>query len=121
MFANFEKTMLIKDELVAQQERNLEYQKNAKAKATDQLDLRMKELNGDPALANQNLDKYLKEGYHKTVSDLEIARNLTQGEVDELRRQIKRTRDEIERLTKENEHLADQVAGDVPRTATNKK
>lgn len=120
-FSNYEKTMLIKDELVAQQERNLEYQKNAKAKAEEQLELRKKELNGDPALANLNLDKYLKEGYHKSVGDLESDRNLTQGEVDDLRRQIKRTRDEIERLTKENERLADQLAGDAPRTATNKK
>lgn len=120
-FSNYEKTMLIKDELVAQQERNLEYQKNAKAKAIEQLDLRMRELNGDPALANQNLDKYLVEGYHKSVGDMEINRNLTQGEVDELRRQIKRTRDEIERLTKENERLADQGAGDVPRAAANQK
>lgn len=121
MFANYEKTMLIKDELVAQQERNLEYQKKAKEKAEEQLELRKKELNGDPALANQNLDKHLKEGYHKTVGDLENNRNLTQGEVDELRRQIKRTRDEIERLTKENERLADQLAGDVPRAAANNK
>ncbi len=120
-FSNYEKTMLIKDELVAQQERNLEYQKNAKEKAIEQLDLRMKELNGDPALAKQNLDKYLIEGYHKSVGDLEGERNLTQGEVDDLRRQIKRTRDEIERLTKENERLADQAAGDVPRAAANNK
>ena len=119
-FSNYEKTMLIKDESVAQQERNLEYQKNAKAKAEEQLELRKKELNGDPALVNQNLDKYLKEGYHKTVGDLEGDRNLTQGEVDDLRRLIKRTRDEIERLTKENERLADQAAGDVPRAAVNK-
>ncbi len=113
--------MLIKDELVAQQERNLEYQKNAKAKAIEQLELRMKELQGDPTLADKNLDKYLVEGYHKTVGDLEKDRNLTQGEVDELRRQIKRTRDEIERLTKENELLADQAAGDVTRAAANQK
>ncbi len=120
-FTNYEKTMLIKDELVAQQERNLEYQKNAKAKAIEQLELRMKELQGDPTLADKNLDKYLVEGYHKTVGDLEKDRNLTQGEVDELRRQIKRTRDEIERLTKENELLADQAAGDVTRAAANQK
>ena len=120
-FSNYEKTMLIKDELVAQQQRNLEYQENAKNKATEQLAGRMKELNGDPDLAKKNLDKYLIEGYHKTVGDLEKDRNLTQGEVDDLRRQIKRTRDEIERLTKENERLADQLAGDAPRTATNEK
>jgi hypothetical protein len=120
-FSNYEKTMLIKDELVAQQQKNLEYQKNAKAKAVEQLELRKKELNGDPALANQNLDKYIIEGYHKSVADLETDRNLTQGEVDELRRQIKRTRDEIKRLTKDNERLADQAAGDVPRAAANMK
>ena len=120
-FTNYEKTMLIKDEFVAQQQRNLEYQENAKKKAVEQLAGRMKELNGDPDLAKQNLDKYLIEGYHKTVGDLEYDRNLTQGEVDDLRRQIKRTRDEIERLTKENERLADESSSGVPRTATNKQ
>ena len=120
-FSDYEQTMLIKDEFVAQQQRNLEYQENAKKKAVEQLAGRMKELNGDPDLAKQNLDKYLIEGYHKSVGDLENDRNLTQGEVDDLRRQIKRDRDEIERLTKENERRADQAAGDIPRAAANKK
>ncbi len=119
-FAEYEKSMLIKDELVAQQERNLEYQKNAKAKAEEQLDLRLKELNGDPDRANKNLDKYLIEGYHKAVADMEVTRNKVQEEVDDLRRQIKRTRDDIERLTQENERLVDEGAVGVPRTATNK-
>jgi len=120
LFADFERIMLIKDELLAQQQRNLEYQTNMKAKAEEQLGMRMKELKGDPALANQNLDKFLIAGYQQAVADLEDARNNVEAEVDDLRRQIKRTRDEIERLTKENESLADQGAGNVPRTATNK-
>lgn len=120
-FAEYEKTMLIKDELVAQQERNLEYQKNAKAKAEEQLELRIRELKGDPDKANSNLDKYLIDGLHKAVADVENSRNKSQGEVDDLRRQIKRARDEIERLTQENESLVDNATGDVPRTATNKQ
>ncbi|MBC7820454.1 MAG: hypothetical protein IAG10_26515 [Planctomycetaceae bacterium] len=120
-FSDYEKTMLIKDELVAQQQKNLADQKTAKEKAEEQLALRMKELNGDPDRATQNLDKFLIDGFHKAVADLEIARNNVQSEVDDLRRQVKRTRDEIERLTQENERLADQGAGDVPRAAANKQ
>jgi chromosome segregation ATPase len=113
--------MLLKDEFVAQQQRNLEYQQNAKTKAEEHLDLRLKELNGDPDRANQNLDKYLIAGYHKAVADLEVDRNRVQANVDELRRLVKRTRDEIDRLTRENERLADERSGEVPQTATNKQ
>lgn len=120
-FSEFEKSMLLKDELVQQQQRNLEYQQNAKAKAEEHLKLRLLELNGDPDRANQNLDKYLIDGYHKAVADLELERNKVQAEVDELRRQVKRARDEIEHLTQENERLADEGSSGVPRTATNKK
>ena len=118
-FAEYEKTMLIKDELVAQQERNLEYQKKAKEKAEEQLGERIKELNGDPDKANRNLDKYLIDGLHKAVADMETSRNKVQGDVDDLRRQIKRARDEIERLTQENERIVNDLARGVPRTATN--
>lgn len=120
-FSDYDRTMTVKDELFANQKRNLKYQEEAKAKAEEHLELRLKELHGDPARANKNLDKYLIDGLHKAVSDLELERNLVQGEVDDLRRQIKRTGDEIDRLTKDNERLASEAAGDVPRTATNKK
>lgn len=120
-FADFEVMMLRKDELLAAQQKHLELQKNAKAKAEEHLTLRMKELNGDPDQANQSLDKYLLEGYHKAVADLEIARNAVQADVDALRRQIKRTRDEIERLRQENGQLADEGSSDVPKAASNQK
>lgn len=120
-FADFEVMMLRKDELLAAQQKHLELQQNAKAKAEEHLALRMKELNGDPDQANQSLDKFLLEGYHKAVADLEIARNAVEADVDALRRQIKRTRDEIERLTQENERLADEGSSDVPKAASNQK
>lgn len=120
-FADFEVMMLRKDELLAAQQKHLQLQQNAKAKAGEHLTLRMKELNGDPDQANQSLDKYLLEGYHKAVADLEIARNAVQADVDALRRQIKRTRDEIERLTQENEQLADEGSSDVPKAASSQK
>ncbi|MFM9961070.1 MAG: hypothetical protein ACKV2Q_07575 [Planctomycetaceae bacterium] len=120
-FSEYDRVMLVKDELLAQQQLNLKYQEEAKAKAEEHLGLRLKELHGDPAQATKNLDKFLIEGYHKAVADLEVARNSVQGDVDDLRRQIKRTRDEIERLTNDNERLADEGARGVPRAAANKK
>lgn len=120
-FSDFEAMMLKKDELLAQQQQHLEMQQVGKTKAELHLDLRMKELKGDPDQANQSLDKYLLQGYHKTVAELEDDRNKVQADVDALRRQIKRTRDEIERLTQENEQLADEGSNDVPKAAANQK
>jgi hypothetical protein len=120
-FADFELMMLRKDELLAGQQKHLQIQQEAKAKAEEHLDQRMKELNGDPKNANKNLDKYLVVGYHAAVADMEQERNKVQGEVDELRRRIKRTHDEIERLKRENERLADQLSGEAPRTAINSR
>ncbi|MBM3971469.1 MAG: hypothetical protein FJ302_16660 [Planctomycetes bacterium] len=120
-FSKFEMMILTKDELLAAQQQHLQLQQNAKAKAEEHLSLRMKELKGDPDQANQSLDKFLLEGYHKAVADLEIARNAVQADVDELRRQIKRTRDEIERLTQDNGQLAEEGSSDVPKAATSQK
>lgn len=120
-FTDFEAMMLRKDELLAQQQQHLEMQQVGKTKAELHLLLRMKELKGDPDQANQSLDKYLLEGYHKTVAELEIDRNAVQADVDALRRQIKRTRDEIERLTEENTQLAEEGSSDVPKAATSQK
>lgn len=119
--SDFEMMMLRKDELLAQQQKHLQDQQNAKTKAEEHLALRMKELNGDPDQMNQSLDKFLIEGYHKAVADTETARNKVQADVDELRRLVKRTRDEIERLTQENERLADERTTDIPQTATRQK
>lgn len=120
-FADFEMMMLRKDELLAAQQEHLDLQNMAKAKAELHRTLRMKELNGDPDQKNQSLDKFLLEGYHKAVADLEVARNAVQATVDDLRRQIKRTRDDIERLTQENEQLADDGSSDAPKAAANSK
>lgn len=120
-FADFEMMMLKKDELLAQQQKHLQDQQNAKAKAELHLELRIKELKGDPDQANQSLDKYLLEGYHKAVADLELERNAVEADVDALRRQVKRTRDEIERLTQENIQLAEEGSSDVPKAATSQK
>lgn len=120
-FSEFEMMILTKDELLAAQQQHLELQQNAKSKAEKHLSLRMKELKGDPDQANQSLDKFLLEGYHKAVADLEIARNAVQADVDELRRQIKRTRDEIERLAQDNEQLAEEGSSDLPKAATSQK
>lgn len=120
-FADYEMMMLKKDELLAAQQEHLDLQNKAKAKAEEHRTLRMKELNGDPDQKNQSLDKFLIEGYHKAVADLEVARNAVQAAVDDLRRQIKRTRDDIERLTQENEQLADDGSSDAPKAAANSK
>ncbi len=120
-FSEFEMMILTKDELLAAQQQHLQLQQNAKSKAEEHLSLRMKELKGDPDQANQSLDKFLLEGYHKAVADLEIARNAVQADVDELRRQVKRTRDEIERLTQENVQSAERASSDVPKAAASPK
>ena len=120
-FSEFEMMILTKDELLASQQQHLQLQQNAKSKAEEHLSLRMKELKGDPDQANQSLDKFLLEGYHKAVADLEIARNAVQADVDELRRQVKRTRDEIERTTQQNEQLAEEGSSDVSKAATSQK
>lgn len=120
-FADFETMMLRKDELLAAQQKHLQLQQNAKSKAEEHLSLRMKELNGDPDQANQSLDKFLLQGYHKAVADLELERNAVEADVDALRRQVKRTRDDIERLTQENEQLAEEGSSDVPKAATSQK
>ena len=120
-FTDYDVIMLRKDELLAAQQQNLQFQQSHKSKAEEHLSLRMKELKGDPDQANQSLDKYLLQGYHKTVAELEIARNAVQADVDALRRQIKRTRDEIERLTQENEQLVEEGSSDVPKAATSQK
>ena len=116
-FSDFEMMMLRKDELLATQQKNLQRQQTAKTKAEEHLSLRLKELNGDPDQANQSLDKFLLQGYHKAVADLELERNAVEADVDVLRRQLKRTRDEIERLTLENTQLAEEGSSDVPKAA----
>ena len=116
-FTDYETMMLKHDEMLAEKQEHLELQKKAKTKAEEHLSLRMKELNGDTDQKNQSLDKFLLEGYHKAVADLEIARNAVQAAVDELRRQIKRTHDEIERLTEENGQLAEEGSSDGPKAA----
>jgi hypothetical protein len=120
-FSTFEADTFRKEVLIAEQQLHLQLQHNAKSKAEEHLGLRLKELNGDKDQANQSLDKYLIEGYHKTVADLEFARNVVQADVDELRRQVKRTRDEINRLTLENTQLAAEGLNDVPKAATGPK
>lgn len=121
-FLEFEALMLRKDELLAAQQLLLQQQQTAKTKAEEHLVLRNKELKGDPDQKNQSLEKFLIEGYHKAVADLELARNATEAEVDALRRQIKRTRDEIDRLTQENTQLvAEEGSNDVPKAATSQK
>lgn len=120
-FTDFEVIMLKKDEVLAEQQQHLQMQQNSKAKAELHLDLRMRELKGDPDQANQSLDKYLLQGYQKTVADMEDDRNKVQADVDALRRHIKRTRDEIERLTQENTQLAEEGSSDVPKAATSLK
>lgn len=120
-FSDYEMMMLRKDELLAAQQKHLQLQQNAKAKAEEHLSLRMKELKGDPDQANQSLDKFLLEGYHKAVADLEIERNAVEADVDALRRQVKRTRDEIERLKEENTGLANQGSSDIPKAAASQK
>ena len=120
-FTDFEVIMLKKDEVLAEQQLHLQMQQNSKTKAELHLDLRMRELKGDPDQANQSLDIYLLQGYHKTVADLEDDRNKVQADVDALRRHIKRTRDEIERLNQENTQLAEEGSSDVPKAATSQK
>ena len=118
-FSDFEMMMLRKDELLATQQKHLDRQQKAKTKAEEHLSLRVKELNGDPDQTNQSLDKFLIQGYHKAVADLELDRNAVEASVDALRREIKRTRDEIERLTLENTQLVDKDSGSAPKAAAN--
>ena len=120
-FSNFEMMTFRRDELLDAQQLHLQLQHNAKSKAEEHLMLRLKELNGDKDQVNKSLDKFILEGYHKAVADLEIDRNAVQADLDDLRRQVKRTRDEIERLTLENTRLAGDSSSDVPKAAASAK
>lgn len=120
-FSNAERNLLVKDELLIAQQKHLEIQQEAKTRADENLQLRLKELSGGQELPAgvkpESLEPYLVEGYHKAVTDVEVQRDAVQADVDELRRQLKRTRDEINRLIQENERLAKEAAGDAPKAA----
>lgn len=117
-FTDLEAMLLRKDELIVAQQKHLLIQQEAKKSAEEHLSLRQKELNGDPELAakQENLERFIVEGYQKAVAELEVARDDVQAIVDELRRQTKRTRDRINQLTTENELRAKQL-DDPPKTA----
>ncbi len=117
-FTDLEAMLLRKDELLIAQQKHLLIQQEAKKSAEEHLALRQKELSGDAELAakQENLERFLVEGYQKAVAELEVARDDVQAFVDELRRQTKRTRDRINQLTTENEQLAKQLS-EPPKTA----
>ena len=118
-FIDLEAMLLKKDEILIDKQKHLKIQQEAKASAEEHLGLRQKELNGDPELApkQESLERYIVEGYHKAVAELEIARDEVQAIVDELRRQTKRTRDRINQLSTENEMLTKQL-DEPPKTAS---
>lgn len=119
-FSDLEAMLVKKDELFIDQQRNLTIQQEAKKSAEEHLSLRQKELIGDPELAakNENLERFIVEGYQKAVAELEVARDEVQSIVDELRRQVKRTRDNINQLTDKNGKLAKQL--DEPQKTASK-
>ncbi len=110
--SDLEVMLLRKDENLIAQQKHLQFQQEAKTSAEEHLKLRLKELNGDPNLGpkEKSLNRFLVEGLHKAVADTETARDAVQADVDELRRLVKRTRDEIERLTADNERLAKRLS-----------
>ena len=111
--SDLELMLLRKDELLIAQQKHLQIQQEAKMSAEEHLQLRLKELNGDPDLRpkEKSLNRFLVEGLHKAVTDTEAVRDSVQADVDELRRLVKRTRDEIERLKGDNERLAKRLSG----------
>ncbi len=120
-FSDYETIFLRKEELFIDQQKHLQAQLEAKKNAESHLLMRQKELNGDSEIVKtipkgENLDRFLIDGYHQAVSEAEEARNDVQAAVDELRRQAKRTKDEIERLKTDNERLARQAEAS-PKTA----
>ena len=111
--SDLEVMLLRKDEILFAQNKHLRIQQEAKKSAEEHLQLRLKELNGDPDLRpkEKSLNRFLVEGLHKAVTDTEAVRDSVQADVDELRRLVKRTRDEIERLKGDNERLAKRLSG----------
>lgn len=116
--ATYEAQFLLKDEAIAAQQEHLAIQQENKAGAERQLQLRTKELNGDPELEPKkaSLDKFVVEGLQKAVADSEVDRDSVLKDVDQLRRAVKQTRDEIERVKAENERIAKRL-GNPPQTA----
>jgi hypothetical protein len=118
--SDLELMLLRKDEILIAQQKHLQIQQEAKKSAEEHVHLRMKELNGDPNLGpkEKSLNRFLVEGLHKAVADTEKERDAVQADVDELRRLVKRTRDEIERLTADNERLAKRLSGPAQTAST---
>ncbi len=115
----FETQFLQKDEAIVAQQEHLLIQQENKAGADRHLQLRMKELNGDPELEPKKnvLDKFVVEGLQKAVADEEVIRDAVQADVDQLRRAVKQARDKIEQLKTDNEKLASELATQ-PQVAT---
>ncbi len=115
-----ERNLLLKDEKLKDQLEHLKLQNENKDSADEHLQKRLKELNGGSEfpmnVKKESLDHYLVEGYHKAVAEIEEVRDAVQKEVDQLRRDLKQTRDRINQLTTDNERLAKQL-GDTPKTA----
>ncbi len=114
-FSTQERNLLVKDELLINQQEHLKIQEEAKTRADENLQIRLKELSGGQALPDgvkpESLDLFIVEGFHKAVTETEVVRDGFEAEVDNLRRQLKRTRDEINRLIQDNERLVKESAG----------
>lgn len=108
--------LVLKDEQLAATESLTKVRDREVQIATEQRSFRESELHGDPGLVNDRgvLPRWAVDGLVLAIEEADEARNVTVTEVDDLRHQIKRTYDEVQRLEQENRSLVQSLpAGDA--------
>lgn len=108
-FTDLEVQLLVADEQLAASHRGLELQVALGKVAEQHSDFRFKEVNGDPALAANEVPPEIKAGLLATMAEVEESRNTALAEVDHLRRELKTTNEEFNRILGLNQELTESL------------
>lgn len=110
-FSDLEVQLTLAKERVADEQQNYAIQERLVQQAQQHLDLRMKELLGDPANEpmRENLPQYLVDGLVTTLADTEEKRNAELVEVDRLRREIDNAHQKYLDLSRTNNQLVESL------------
>jgi hypothetical protein len=116
---DYEVRLAVADELVAQHQRELDQQTAQIQVATEHLDLRLKEINGDPSLDGKELPPEQIQGLLAVIQTEEDGRNAALEQNDHLRRELKKTGEAFESIRRQNERLVDSLPQPSPPPPVN--
>lgn len=106
-FAELDQQLLTAEQSQAGHQGALERQMKLLAEAEKRLGARLTEINGNPALDGKAIPDVFIKGLLTSLSEEDEARNSALREADELLHELKKTREEFERILQHNRQLTD--------------